>query len=148
MPVAPEVMPVLVAHGEGRFVTRDPMVEEAVASGAVIAFRYVTSEGEPAHGFPDNPNGSLAAAAGVMNPAGNVLAFMPHPERASWLRQVGWEVEGPWGDRRRNAWGDPAVLAGPGPGLSMFKSMRLYLERRLAQVPVAARSVAAHNDER
>ena len=130
---ADEVMPVLVAHGEGRFVTRDPEVEEAMASGAVVAFRYVTAEGEPGDRFPANPNGSFAAAAGIVNPRGNVLAFMPHPERASWLRQVGWEVAGPWGERRRSAWGDAAELGGPGPGLSLFVSMRLYLERRAAK---------------
>jgi phosphoribosylformylglycinamidine synthase len=127
-----EVMPVLVAHGEGRFTTRDPAVEAAMRSGAVVAFRYVAPGGGPARGFPHNPNGSLADAAGVMNAAGNVLAFMPHPERAAWLRQVGWEVEGPWGDRRRGAWGDAALLAGPGPGHALFVSMRLSLERRAA----------------
>lgn len=137
-----EVIPVLVAHGEGCFVTRDPEAEAAVRSGEVVAFRYVTAAGEPAVGFPDNPNGSLAAAAGVMNRAGNVLAFMPHPERGSWLRQVGWEVTGTWGERRRGSWGDTAALTGPGPGLGMFVSMRLYLERRVAPASLARRDAA------
>ena len=30
-----------------------------------------------------NPNGSLRAIAGVLNPAGNVAGLMPHPERAA-----------------------------------------------------------------
>ena len=29
-----------------------------------------------------NPNGSRGNIAGVLNPAGNVLGLMPHPERA------------------------------------------------------------------
>ncbi len=141
-----EVMPVLVAHGEGRFMTRDPDVEAAMRSGEVVAFRYVTAGGDPALGFPVNPNGSLAAAAGVMNRSGNVLAFMPHPERAGWLRQVGWEVEGSWGERRRAAWGDAQALAGPGPGHGMFVSMRLYLERRAAGAAASATAVSASGE--
>jgi phosphoribosylformylglycinamidine synthase len=125
-----EVMPMLVAHGEGRFVTRDRVVEAVMRSGEIVAFRYVSADGAPAEGFPANPNGSLAETAGLMNAAGNVLALMPHPERAAWLRQVGWEVEGSWGERRRTAFGDRSTLEGPGPGLAIFESMRLYLERR------------------
>ena len=37
-----------------------------------IAFRYL-----------DNPNGSLAAVAGVLGAGRNVLGLMPHPERAA-----------------------------------------------------------------
>jgi len=33
--------------------------------------------------YLDNPNGSVASIAGVSNEAGNVVALMPHPERAS-----------------------------------------------------------------
>ena len=39
--------------------------------------------GSSAPGYPDNPNGSDDAIAGVCNPAGNVLGLMPHPERCS-----------------------------------------------------------------
>jgi phosphoribosylformylglycinamidine synthase len=125
-----DVVPVLAAHGEGRFVTKDPAVEAAMRSGEIVGFRYVRVDGGPARGFPWNPNGSLADAAGVMNARGNVLALMPHPERAAWLRQVGWEVEGPWGQARRNGQGDRQALSGPGPGQRIFTSLRLYLEAR------------------
>ncbi len=144
---AGEVIPVVAAHGEGRFVTRDPAVEAAMRAGEIVAFRYVAADGSPALGFPANPNGSLADAAGVMNPAGNVLAFMPHPERAAWLFQVGWEVSGPWGERHRAAAGDRAALSGPGPGLRLLTSMRLYLERR-ARATSAAEGAAAGRGSR
>ena len=32
--------------------------------------------------YRDNPNGSARAIAGIVNPAGNVLGLMPHPDRA------------------------------------------------------------------
>jgi phosphoribosylformylglycinamidine synthase len=137
-----EVMPMLVAHGEGRFVTRDPAVEAMMLSGDIVAFRYVAAGGGEAAGFPANPNGSLADAAGVLNTAGNVLALMPHPERASRLRQVGWEVEGA-GRWRRSAVGDRSALDGPGPGHAIFESIRLYLERRAEGSARAAAGRAA-----
>src|SRR5215207_2524597 len=56
-----------VAHGEGRFVARDEAVLDALRAGGQVALRYVVSGGEPA-GYPDNPNGSDDAIAGVCNP--------------------------------------------------------------------------------
>lgn len=38
-----------------------------------IIFRYKSGQ---------NPNGSKADIAGIVNEAGNVLGMMPHPERA------------------------------------------------------------------
>jgi phosphoribosylformylglycinamidine synthase subunit PurQ / glutaminase len=60
-----------VAHGEGRFVLRDPAHLERLRAGGQIVFTY---------GAGTNPNGSTADIAGICNPAGNVLGLMPHPE--------------------------------------------------------------------
>jgi phosphoribosylformylglycinamidine synthase len=68
-----------VAHGEGRFVPRDDAVLERLRAGRQIALTYVTAAGGLAS-YPDNPNGSAAAIAGICNAAGNVLGLMPHPE--------------------------------------------------------------------
>jgi phosphoribosylformylglycinamidine synthase len=32
--------------------------------------------------YKDNPNGSARDIAGIINPAGNVIGLMPHPDRA------------------------------------------------------------------
>ena len=87
-----------VAHGEGRFVTRDQAALQALRAGGQVALRYVAAGG--AAGYPDNPNGSDDAIAGVCNPAGNVLGLMPHPEDAilpqqhpRWTREP-WRAEG------------------------------------------------------
>ena len=121
------IAPMPIAHAEGRFVTRDPQVEAALAEGDQIVLRYCRHDGTAAAGFPDNPNGSLLDAAGISNPAGNVVAMMPHPERAALLHQVAWELDGTWGERRRAA-REHDRLIGPGPGLAVFSSMRRYLE--------------------
>jgi phosphoribosylformylglycinamidine synthase I len=78
---AGERMPVPIAHGEGRFVVRDAATLQRLKDRRQIAFRYVRSDGSPAEGHPDNPNGSVEAIAGICDPTGRVLGLMPHPER-------------------------------------------------------------------
>lgn len=70
-----------IAHGEGRFQTRDPEVITELRRQDLIAFSYCTSDGTVSDTFPVNPNGSLFGIAGLCNPTGNILAIMPHPER-------------------------------------------------------------------
>ncbi|MBL8857285.1 MAG: phosphoribosylformylglycinamidine synthase I [Planctomycetes bacterium] len=76
-----EVMPVPVAHGEGRFVVKDDKVLARLKSKRQIALRYVRADGSAAGGYPDNPNGSVDDIAGICDPSGRVLGLMPHPER-------------------------------------------------------------------
>ena len=66
-----------VAHGEGRFLAAAGIVTELEAAGAV-ALRYRVEPDRPS--YPANPNGSVNNIAGVVNPAGNILGLMPHPE--------------------------------------------------------------------
>lgn len=70
-----------VAHGEGRFVTRDDAVLNRLTEGGQIVFQYCDSTGEPTTHYPANPNGSVSGVAGVCDPTGRVLGMMPHPER-------------------------------------------------------------------
>ncbi len=73
-----------VAHGEGCYYLDDAGLDGLEAAGGVL-FRYVRDDGTVPTDPADraNPNGSLRAIAGVINPAGNVAGLMPHPERAS-----------------------------------------------------------------
>jgi phosphoribosylformylglycinamidine synthase len=117
------VAPLPMAHGEGRFVTADPEVRARIEADGLALLRYVDADGKPAASYPDDPNGAMLQAAGVTNVAGNVLAFMPHPERAAWLRMVPQDWPGPWGDRRRAAVGTFTALEGPGPGNFLFAAL-------------------------
>ena len=79
---AGELMPVPVAHGEGRFVVRDETVLQRLIANRQIVLRYVRADGSPARGaYPDNPNGSVVDVAGICDRTGRVLGLMPHPER-------------------------------------------------------------------
>lgn len=75
------VMPVPVAHGEGRFVVRDDATMARLRARRQIALRYVQPDGSAARGYPANPNGSVDDIAGICDPTGRVLGLMPHPER-------------------------------------------------------------------
>lgn len=118
-----EVIPLPIAHGEGRFQTADPEVRERIEIEGLVLYRYVKPCGGPADRYPFDPNGAMLQAAGITNLRGNILAFMPHPERASWLRQVPIELQSQWGERRRAAVGRWESLEGPGPGRIVFKSL-------------------------
>jgi phosphoribosylformylglycinamidine synthase subunit PurQ / glutaminase len=74
---AGRILKMSIAHHEGRYVHSD--VDKLEQEG-LVAFRYVTPEGEVAPSA--NPNGSIRGIAGVTNPRGNVVGLMPHPERA------------------------------------------------------------------
>ena len=59
-----------VKHGEGCYFADDDLLAELDANGQ-IAIRY-----------EENPNGSVADIAGVVNETGTVFGLMPHPEHA------------------------------------------------------------------
>jgi len=72
-----------VAHAEGKFVTRDAAVLDALARDGQLVLKYRRLSGEDGAGvpYPDNPNGSAADTAGVCDATGRVFGLMPHPER-------------------------------------------------------------------
>jgi phosphoribosylformylglycinamidine synthase len=83
-------LPVVVSHGEGRpRFDRDEDLGHCLRAG-LIAFRYVTTRGEPALSYPANPNGATHAIAALTTPDGRVTATMPHPERVYRSAQNSW----------------------------------------------------------
>ncbi len=67
-----------IAHGEGRFIASEDEIK-SLENNNQVAFRYCSNNGE-INGAA-NPNGSMNNIAGILNPGGNVLGMMPHPER-------------------------------------------------------------------
>lgn len=120
---AGEVFPIPIAHGEGRFTTRDPELLEKLIANDQIVFQYCDAHGNLDESRAVNPNGAMANIAGLCNPEGNVLGLMPHPERASFLRQVPVELGDEWAARKERAWGDAEAMNGPGPGRVVFESL-------------------------
>ena len=76
-----KILKMPIAHGEGRFVASEE-VQKAICENRQIVLKYCDQEGNVHSDFPTNPNGSFENAAAICNPTGNVMAIMPHPERA------------------------------------------------------------------
>ena len=97
------LLPVVVAHGEGRaeFVNNK-------SAESNVALSYVDYSGAATQAYPANPNGSPDGLAGLSNNDGRVTIMMPHPERIfrsstnSW-RDESWGEYGPWMRLFRNA---------------------------------------------
>ena len=73
-----QVLRVPISHGEGNYFADEETLDALEASNGIL-FRYCEPDGALT---PDaNPNGSRRNIAGIINPARNVAAMMPHPER-------------------------------------------------------------------
>jgi phosphoribosylformylglycinamidine synthase len=92
--MAGSVLPVAVAHGEGRaeFVS-EAAARECAASG-LVGVRYVNVPGEVATTYPANPSGTPFGIAALSNLDGRVTIIMPHPERSFRYLQNSWRPPG------------------------------------------------------
>ncbi len=70
-----------VRHGEGKFMTDDTAILDAMKAKNLIALQYsdATHSGATMD-YPANPNGSTDAIAGICNETGRIFGLMPHPE--------------------------------------------------------------------
>ena len=96
-----------VAHGEGRFVTRDESQLQQLRTNGQVAFCYIDGADQPTEAYPANPNGSRYGIAGVCDHTGRILGLMPHPENAI----VPWQHPR-WTREQRNH----------GDGLALFRN--------------------------
>ena len=88
------VLPVAVAHGEGRAVFANNRQVN-------VALRYVDNHHHVTEHYPENPNGSPQGVAGLTTTDGRVTIMMPHPERVFRTLQLSWhpkewKEDSPW----------------------------------------------------
>jgi phosphoribosylformylglycinamidine synthase I len=74
---AGQVIRVPVAHGEGNYEADEETLRRLEGEGRVL-YRYCSAAGVVDQ--PSNINGAAQSIAGIVNPHGNVLGMMPHPE--------------------------------------------------------------------
>jgi phosphoribosylformylglycinamidine synthase len=102
------ILPIVVAHGEGRAEFRTDAALPTLEAEGGVALRWVDSRGRNTQVYPANPNGATAAIASVTSADGRVTITMPHPERVfrtvqnSWM-PPGWGEDGGWMRLFRNA---------------------------------------------
>jgi phosphoribosylformylglycinamidine synthase I len=97
-----EIIRIPIAHKEGRYVAPAEVISRLEQEGRVV-FRFCDAAGKLTP--ESNPNGAMGNITGVVNREGNVLAMMPHPERAS------------------------ETILGSDDGKKVFLSMIAYIER-------------------
>ncbi|MES2971952.1 MAG: phosphoribosylformylglycinamidine synthase [Patescibacteria group bacterium] len=100
--MAGSILPVPVAHGEGR------AVFAAKSPTNLVAAQFVDNKGSVTKTYPLNPNGSKDGITALTTPDGRVTIMMPHPERAFLSQQLSWHPptwgkESPWFQLFQNA---------------------------------------------
>jgi phosphoribosylformylglycinamidine synthase len=88
------MMPIAVAHGEGRAEFANPGDARRFSDGGLVSARYVEGDRKVATRYPANPNGSPFGIASVTNEDGRVTLTMPHPERSYRYVQNSWRPDG------------------------------------------------------
>lgn len=102
------ILPIAVAHGEGRAEFQTPEDVQQAILNRLVALCFVDNRGNLTQTYPANPNGSPHGITGLTTPDGRFTIMMPHPERV--IRTVSnswhpddWGEEGPWLRMFRNA---------------------------------------------
>lgn len=115
------LLPIAVAHGEGRAVFSK--TAGANAEG-LIPLRFAEAGGGAAQRYPQNPNGSPGGATGFTTPDGRFTILMPHPERVFRSAQHTW-LSGHRGLPRnlQKRWGDDS------PWMRLFHNARSWADQ-------------------
>jgi len=73
-----------VRHGEGRLVAdSDALLDRLMAENLAPVYYADPETSKPTQAYPNNPNGSPNAIAGLTDPTGRIFGLMPHPEAFS-----------------------------------------------------------------
>ncbi|MGH8304382.1 MAG: phosphoribosylformylglycinamidine synthase, partial [Steroidobacteraceae bacterium] len=88
--MAGSILPIAVAHGEGRAEFASAAAAEACAASGLVGLRYLNHDRSVATRYPANPSGTPAGIAALSNTDGRVTITMPHPERSFRSLQNSW----------------------------------------------------------
>ena len=84
------MLPIAVAHGEGRAEFASDADARAFSEAGLVSARYIEGNRKIATDYPANPNGSPFGIAAITNSDGRVTITMPHPERSFRYAQNSW----------------------------------------------------------
>ncbi len=107
-----------IRHGEGKFVAASSEVLARIEDRNLAVFKYSDAAYQaPTMAFPENPNGSENAIAGLCDETGLLMGLMPHPEAF-----VHYTTHPRW---------TRAVLPEEGDGLILFRNAAEYVRKNL-----------------
>ncbi|MGC6425218.1 MAG: phosphoribosylformylglycinamidine synthase [Lentimonas sp.] len=108
------LLPIPVAHGEGRADFSQTGDFEKCLTSDLMSLRYIDGQGEPTEVYPANPNGSPNGATAFTTADGRATIMMPHPERLFRSVQMSYRPRGQFSGEA-------------GPWLKMFQNARSYV---------------------
>ncbi|MGB1127079.1 MAG: phosphoribosylformylglycinamidine synthase [Opitutales bacterium] len=112
--MAGSLLPIPVAHGEGRADFSATGDFEKCLNDKLIGLRYIDFNGKPTETYPANPNGSPAGATAFSTADGRATIMMPHPERLFRAVQMSYRARGTFEGEA-------------GPWLKMFQNARTFV---------------------
>jgi len=95
--MAGSVIPIVVAHGEGRAEFESDKAANGCNQSGLVAARYVDNLHIPTEAYPLNPNGSPFGITSLTSEDGRSTILMPHPERVFRTAQFSWAPKD-WGE--------------------------------------------------
>ncbi len=108
-----------VNHGEGKLLANKEVIKK-IEDQNLVTFRYVDENNNPTQIYPDNPNGSINAIAGISDESGLIFGMMPHPEKFVDITQY-------------PNWRRPDFVktqSGNGTGLKIFENIVKFLKEK------------------
>ena len=115
--MANSIVPIVVAHGEGKACFDKKVSKENVIKH--LTLQYIDINNEATTSYPENPNGSEYGTSGITNEDGRVTLIMPHPERV--FRKIQFSYY-PNTNNIKNK-------TGYSPWIVMFENARKWLEK-------------------
>ncbi|MBW3569051.1 phosphoribosylformylglycinamidine synthase [Candidatus Parcubacteria bacterium] len=99
--MAGSILPIPVAHGEGRAVFSSDKDIKYSLQNKLICANYVDNYRNITEQYPLNPNGSEKGITSLTSEDGRATIIMPHPERVFLTKQLSWHPadwseESPW----------------------------------------------------
>ncbi len=123
-------------HGEGRFTVFDEYGSVLPAEGEKTLLRlfdekhvilqYANALGADTQHYPENPNRSINAIAGVCDATGRVFGMMPHPE--GYLR---FENHPLWHRRKNQLEKSGKPLPEYGERFRVFQNLKDFFEEKV-----------------
>lgn len=106
------VLPIAVAHGEGRAEFKSQEAAENTNASGLVSARFVDNHHEATEAYPLNPNGSPFGITSLTSQDGRTTILMPHPERVFRTTQLSWAPD---------EWGEDS------PWMRMFRNARTWV---------------------
>ena len=110
--MAGSLLPIAVAHGEGRAEFASDEAFTTLDGSNLVAARFADHRGQPTEHYPENPNGSPRGITSVTSSDGRATIIMPHPERVFRSVQLSWR---------------PDDLGEDAPWLRLFRNARVFV---------------------